>query len=133
MATLPVRKTKFVDIDLNFTRHPITGDISKKVDERAIATAVKNLVQTRFFERKFHPEIYSQVNDLLFEQFTPTVKTLLERTIQNVIENFEPRVELQFVDVEEMMDQSKLRVFVEFKIVGSIETVKTEFFLERTI
>lgn len=133
MANLPIRKTKFVDIDLNFSRHPITGDISKKIDERAIITAVKNLVRTKFFERKFHPEIFSQVNDLLFEQFTPTIKTLLERTIQNVIENYEPRIELQFVDVEETPDQAKLRVFVEFKIVGTIETIKTEFFLPRTI
>ena len=133
MANIPVRRTKFVDIDLNFTRHPITGDVSKKVDERAITTSVKNLVRTKFFDRKFHPEIFSQVNDLLFEQFTPTVKTLLERTIKNVIDNFEPRVELQFVDVEESFDQSKLRVFIEFTIIGTIETTNAEFFLDRII
>lgn len=133
MSEIKTKNSKFVDIDLNFFKHPVTGDISKKIDERAVITSLRNLVSTRFFDRKFHPEIYSQVADLLFEQFTPTTKTLIERTIANLIDNFEPRVELEFVDVTEGSDGVTLSVKIEFKIVGTIETVQTQFALKRTI
>ena len=61
-------KTKtFVDIDPNFTANPVTGDIMTNNDTRAILFAVKNLVLTNFYERLFHSEIGSPVNQLLFD------------------------------------------------------------------
>ena len=37
----------FSDFDLNFTAHPVTGDIVLKTDESAIKQSVKNLLLTR--------------------------------------------------------------------------------------
>ena len=58
---------QFADIDLSFKVNPFTKDIYLKTDEEAVKTALKNLIQTRNFERPFHPEIGTQIHSLMFE------------------------------------------------------------------
>ena len=82
----------FSDLDLNFTKHPVTGDITRRYDENAIKQSVKNLLLTRNFERPFHSEIGSPVRALLFELPGPMFSMMLQRAIIDVINNFEPRV-----------------------------------------
>jgi phage baseplate assembly protein W len=133
MATIQTKNTKFVDIDLNFSLHPISGDIGKRVDVNAIINAVKTLVRTRQYDRLFHPEMYCQVSDMLFEQITPGTSVIIERMIKHVIENYEPRVEVISVDVTAYPDENHIYVELKFIIVGTIETITTNFFLERTL
>ena len=82
----------YTDIDLNFTRHPVTGDVALKYDASAIKAAVKHLVMTRFYERLFHSEIGTPVSDLLFELASPSLSIRLKKSIADVINNYEPRV-----------------------------------------
>ena len=133
MSQVKIRNTKFVDIDLNFTRHPITGDISKIVDERSIIRSIKNLVRTKIFDKKFHPEISSNIYSLLFEPFTPNVSDSIKKTITNIINNFEPRVELQSVIIDDNPDDNSISVKIQFKIVGTIETITSTFYIKRVI
>ena len=69
---------KFRDIDLDFSRNIVTNDVNVVEDVTAIKRAVKNLVQTNFYERPFHPELGCGVRELLFEPFTPLTKIHLE-------------------------------------------------------
>ena len=62
---------RFRDIDLDFGRNSTTNDIVKIEDVNAVKRSVKNLVQTNFYERPFHPELGCGVRELLFENFTP--------------------------------------------------------------
>jgi phage baseplate assembly protein W len=133
MAELKVKKTKFVDFDLNFSLHPISSDIGKRVDGSAVATAIKNLVLTNSYERPFHPELSSQVTELLFENITPSTVINLQRIIRYVIENFEPRAEIINIHVGQEPDNNHLYVEISFKVVGTIDIVTTKFYLERTI
>lgn len=134
MATqIKVRKTKFVDIDLNFGIHPISSDISKRIDNNAISTSLRNLIMTKVYDRPFHPEISSQVADMLFENMTKSTMINLERSIQYVIQNFEPRVEVVQVNVDAQPDNNHLEIEIVYFIVGSVEVVTTKFYIERTI
>lgn len=133
MVELKVTKKKFVDLDFSFARHPVTSDVSKKVNESAIVASVKNLVMTRKYDRPFHPELSSQVHDMLFEPLTSMTSETLKRTIYYVINNFEPRVEVLLIDVEDVSDFSEIRVTIVFKIIGSVDTIKTQFFLQRSL
>ena len=54
---------KFSDIDLNFTRNQITNDIIKVEDVIAVKRAVKNLVQTNFYERPLQRELGCRVRE----------------------------------------------------------------------
>ena len=122
---------KFKDIDLDFGRHPITNDVNTVEDAIAIKRAVKNLVQTNFYERPFHPELGCGIRELLFENFTPMTKVFLERKIEEVIVNYEPRVQLQNVAVDDDQDRNRLVVDIYFYVVGVPGPQVVQTFLQR--
>ena len=72
----------YVDLDLDFARHPVTNDIVKIEDVNAVKRSVKNLINTQFYERPFHPELGCGARDLLFENFTPMTSILLEERLK---------------------------------------------------
>lgn len=133
MVEIKTKKNRFVDIDLSFSKHPVSKDISKKTNELAIAASLKNLIQTRMYGRPFHPELSSQVQDLLFEPLTPGVIATLQRAIKYCIDNFEPRVEVLLIDVKDNTDQSALIITIIYRIIGTVENVKTQFILKRSL
>src|SRR5210317_2607013 len=122
----------FKDINLNFTKHPITGDISKLTNVEAVKRSVRNLVNTNFYERPFHPEIGSDVRSILFEPVSPLIADVLKRYVEDVINNFEPRAELISVIVSPDIDRNAYGVTIEFYLVNSPSGVQSvNLFLER--
>ena len=122
----------FSDLDLNFTPHPVTGDITRRLDEAAIKQSVKNLLQIRHYEKPFHSEIGSPLNELLFEPLTPITGLMVKRTIIDLIANFEPRVDLLEVEVISSDDNNSLYVNITYKIVNTERPLTLDFVLERT-
>lgn len=129
---MPSNTRQFADLDLNFTPHPVTGDVGFKKDENAVKQAVKNLVLTQNFERPFHSEIGSSLRSLLFEPATPMTKEILRKTISDTITNFEPRVELIDVEIRYKLDDTAVDVRVIFKIVNTFTPIDVNLTLERT-
>jgi|TARA_B100001094_G_C18147897_1_gene781921 phage baseplate assembly protein W len=121
----------FKDINLSLARHPITGDIATLSNVEAVKRSVRNLVNTNFYERPFHPEIGSNVRSVLFEPVSPIVATVLERHVRDVIANFEPRAELVDVIVSDNSDANEYRVQIKFFIVNSSDIADMNIFLER--
>ena len=109
---------KFRDIDLDFQRNFVTNDVAVVEDVIAIKRSVKNLVQTNFYERPFHPELGCGVRGLLFENFTPLTAIYLKRKISEVLNNYEPRIELTDVAVDDDQDGNRLVVDIYFTIIG---------------
>ena len=123
---------QYRDLNLNFTRHPITKDISPITDAAAIKRSVRNLIQYSYFEKPFHPEIGSGIRDLLFENISPFTAAALERKIKDVIVNFEPRVNLAGITVIPNGDNNRFDVIIEFYIINSPnELTDITFALER--
>lgn len=135
MALLEIKvpRKKFVDIDLSFKKHPITNDISKRINENAIINSIKNLVLTKMYGRPFHPELSSQVHGMLFEQLTSNTIETLKKTIYYVIVNFEPRVNVLLIDVQSDPDTYSVSTTIVFQIIGSEDTITTQFYLKRTL
>ena len=122
----------FKDFNLNFARHPVTGDIAKLTDVSAVKASVKNLILTNFYERPFHPEIGSDVRAALFELVTPQVAARLGRNIEDVIVNFEPRAELISVIVRANIDRNAYEATIKFNVVNTETDEQTlDLFLER--
>lgn len=107
---------KFRDLDLSFKINPFSKDLYLKKDEEAVKTALKHLILTKNFERPFHPEVGTQIHTLLFENFSPAVKLAMEKTIQDAINKFEPRVNLNNVSIREMQDNNNLEVTINFTL-----------------
>ena len=122
---------QFRDIDLDFNRNTVTNDVNVVEDVIAVKRSVKNLIQTNFYERPFHPELGCGIRELLFENFTPMTKVFLERKIEEVIVNYEPRVQLQNVGVDDDQDNNRLVVDIYFYVVGVSGPQQVQTFLQR--
>ena len=129
---MPKNTRTFSDLDLNFTAHPVTGDVTRRYDDAAIKQSVKNLVLTQNYERPFHSEIGSQLRGLLFEPATPVTAMMIEKTIQQTILNFEPRVNLLGVTAQFSPDNNSVYVTVEYRIVNTTTPQTVNLTLERT-
>ena len=126
------RNTKtFSDLNLMFTASPSTGDITKKSDEEAIKTSLRNLISTKNYERPFHPEICCQIFSLLFENFSSVTSQVMRKTIQDVVNKFEPRVDILDVEVFETSDENSLNVSLTFKIINTERPVTFNTTLQR--
>jgi phage baseplate assembly protein W len=122
---------QFRDIDLDFNRNAVTNDVAVVEDVVAVKRAVKNLIQTNFYERPFHPELGCGIRELLFENFTPMTKIFLQRKIEEVLINYEPRINLQNVTVDDDQDRNRLVVDIYFYVVGVPGPQVVQTFLQR--
>jgi phage baseplate assembly protein W len=118
-------------LDLDFGRNTVTNDVNVVEDVIAIKRAVRNLVQTNFYERPFHPELGCGVRQLLFENFTPLTAIFLKRKIEEVLTNFEPRIALTNVTVDDDQDGNRLVVDIYFRIIGFEGPQVVSTFLQR--
>ena len=128
------RKSRaFKDISLSFEPHPVTKDIPILANERAIARAVRNLVETIPTERFFNSILGTDIRDSLFENFERSTVMIIEDQIRNTIRNFEPRVGNIGVEIDALPDQNTFQVKVLFEIVGlDAPTQSFDFILEPT-
>jgi len=122
---------QFRDIDLDFNRNAVTNDVAVVEDVVAVKRSVKNLIQTNFYERPFHPELGCGIRELLFENFTPMTKIFLQRKIEEVLINYEPRINLQNVAVDDDQDNNRLVVDIYFYVVGVPGPQVVQTFLQR--
>ena len=121
----------YKDLDLNFTRNPVTNDVTKIEDVDAVKRSVRNLVQTNFYERPFHPELGCGVRELLFENFTPVTGIFIRRKVEEVITNFEPRARISQVAVNEQPDRNGIEVTVYFYVMNMPNPVSVTTVLQR--
>ena len=121
----------FRDIDLDFNRNAVTNDVNVVEDIVAIKRAVRNLVQTNFYERPFQPELGCGIRELLFEPYSPLTAVFLKRKIAEVITNYEPRVNLESIALDDDPDRNRLKVDLYFYVVGVTQPVMVTTFLQR--
>jgi len=112
------KEKRYSDLDLDFLTHPVSGDISFKYDEEAVKRSVRNLVFMGMYEKPFHPEIRSEIRKLLFENFTPIIGFEIEREIEDIIKDYEPRAKMDEVIVVQDEDNNSLNVTLKFRILG---------------
>lgn len=128
---MAVEERTFSDLDLNFTKHPITKDVARKTGNNAIIGALRNLVFTNFYERPFNPKFGSNIRAMLFEPLDPLTGTILQKEIKILIENYEPRVSLRDVQVVADFDRNSYQVTITFFTVNSTQPLRTVLFLNR--
>ena len=122
---------KYSDINLNFTAHPVTGDLVKITDADAVKQSIKTLVLTHFYERAFHPERGSPIYGLLFENMNVYTSSLIAKSIKIVIVENEPRAELINIKVIENFDDNEYQCEIIFRVINTIEPVILNVILTR--
>ena len=121
----------YKDLDLDFTRHPVSNDVVKIEDVNAVKRSVRNLVNTQFYERHFHPELGCGARDLLFENYSPMTGIFIKRKIEEVLTNYEPRAKLSSINVDEQEDRNGISVEVNFYVLNLPNPVTVTTTLQR--
>ncbi len=121
----------YKDLDLDFGRNTVTNDVNKLTDVEAVKRSVRNLINTNHFERPFHPEIGGNVRALLFENMTPLTALNLQRKIEEVLNNFEPRAKITQILADPDIDRNGYRLEIKFYVIGIQNPITVETFLER--
>ena len=92
---------------------------------------LRNLINTQFYERPFHPELGCGVRDMLFENYTPMTGIFMRRKIEEVLRNYEPRASLSSIQVNEQMDRNAIDVVVNFYVLNLPNPVSVTTTLQR--
>ena len=123
-------KRKFKDLSMSFESNPLNDDLISLSDTTAIARSIRNIVFTQPGEKFFNPDFGSRITESLFENVDEVSALAIEDEIKSSIINFEPRVNLSFVNVKPNPDDNEMNVTIEYEITGiDIPPQQLEFVL----
>ena len=121
----------FKDISFSFTRHPVTNDVTVLRNEDAIKKSVQNLVKTRINERFFNDLLGLSVEASLFEVVGSDISSSLTEEIKTLLENFEPRIKVLDILINDTQDYNGLYITIKYSIIGlPVPTQNIEFLLQ---
>jgi phage baseplate assembly protein W len=121
----------YSDIDFTFTKKPVTGDVALSYDTQAVIRSVRNLLQTRHYDRPFNPNLGSNIELMLFEPISPVTASTLEAEIRTTIKNYEPRVVLKDIQVISREDKNAYEATITFFLENATIPTTVTLLLER--
>lgn len=121
----------YSDLDLSFNPHPVTGDLMVTKGDMSVIKSFKNLILYNHYEKPFNPQFGSNIQKLLFELITPFTAVAIEKEIEYVIKNYEPRVLLESVQVSANYDENGYEVSIKFFIENLTDPFTADFILTR--
>ena len=130
-ASIVSKKKAHRDLDLSLKIHPIRKDIIPLKDDAAIKNAVRNLIITNFYERPFGDDKGANLKGLLFEPNGFITEIKLRDAIDRVIEKYEPRVAVQFIDIFDNTERNEYNIHVNFRIKQNNQNDVVEIVLRR--
>ena len=117
---MPVERVSrsFKDLSMSFKVNPLNDDLIPLKNEAAIARSIRNIVFTSPGEKIFNPEFGSEISKVLFENIDEISAISIKDEIETSIRNYEPRVNLEEVDIEPDYDNNQFDVRINYRIVG---------------
>lgn len=115
------------DLDIN----PFTKDLALRKDEDAVKESIKNLILTDRGERLFRPNLGGDIRATLFENNTPATMKLIQESVKETINTYEPRATLIDVETYSNYNETTVTVNVIFYVRNKQEPVTVSVFLER--
>ena len=109
----------FSDFTADLSPHPITGDVVRLRNERAIRESLRNIIMTNYGEALFQPNKGSNVNRAIFEMDDEVTANDLKYHMESTIAAHEPRVQLLDVNVQSLPEENKLGVQVIYVIINT--------------
>ena len=114
--TALIKNIIYSDFSFSFDAHPIRGDITVLKNIESVKRAVKNIILTNKGERFYDPDKGSDVPRRLFENMTHILVHQIRDDIKNVLQNYEPRVTVLNVEVENKDDVNGLNITIVFRV-----------------
>lgn len=133
MALTPLTKKRvlYADFGRDMIEHPVTGDVSRKINEDAVKESIRNLVLTDRGEKPFQPLVGCDVRKLLFDNFVPETSLLIKEAIISTLNTYEPRAEIISVNVDPKPDNNSFGVSIVFRVINNTEATRLDLILNR--
>lgn len=125
-----VSDSAYSDLDIQFKRHPNTGDVVVRKDADAVKRSVRNIILTNHYERPFKPGFGGSMRDLLFELTSARKLRKARNRIKSMIELFEPRVTNVRVTLNEI-DSNEVSLQIYFSIRNGLNNQSIDMTLTR--
>ena len=131
---MPIERVSkgFKDISATFQVNPMNDDLIALRNENAIARSLRNLIFTSPGDKPFQPSIGCRVSEMLFENLDTITAQQIKGEIEYTIKNFEPRVDLQKVEVEPNFENNEFNCLIKYEIIGISEIQELTFVLVPT-
>jgi len=118
----------FKDLSLNFTPHPVSGDVRPIINEVAIKRSIMNLIKTKKGTRPFNPQYGCDISDYLFSYEPGFTEFNMKKEITDAIGRHEPRVIVNEINIT--YEEYGITLSIQYIIrninrVGSISTSLT--------
>jgi len=121
----------YSDFNSNLDKTYINNDVLLNINEDSVKQSIKNILQTNTGERFFNPSFGSDVNRMLFENFSSASEQIVSDLIKTSINNFEPRANILDVIVNGSPDENYMEVTIIFSVINRSEPVTLELILNR--
>lgn len=130
--SIRARQVDYTDVDFSFRVNPATNGLLLKRGEEAVKQSVLNILLTVRGEKPFQPTFGTRLRDLLFEPFDVALAAVIEEDIRVTLENFEPRIRVREVGINDQPDRNALSVTVLGEIVSPEPAeIQIQFIVER--
>jgi len=115
----------YKDLPLDFTPHPVSGDVRPVVDDVAIKRSIQNLIKTPKGSRPFHPEYGTAIGNFLFANADAFTKHNIRQSLQESLSQYETRINV--IDIDPQFEGNDLKIKITFKIknTNSVSSITT--------
>jgi len=122
---------KFADIRTNLNTHPISGDLLRFIDDKAITSQIKNLIFINYYEIPWEPTVGAGIPATLFDNFGHDTEYQIKMKITETINKYVKRAEL--LDVKLKYDgHNGYEVTIIYRPVNELDPVVVNMILTRT-
>jgi phage baseplate assembly protein W len=121
MATINFYK----DLPLDFTPHPVTGDVRPIVDDLAIKRSIINLITTTRGKKPFYPEYGCTISNFLFSNPDVFTKNDMRDSVYEALTSYESRIDVIEVLPTFNDDGVSLQIRYKIKNTNIISTITT--------
>jgi phage baseplate assembly protein W len=90
---------KYRDLNIFFARNPDNNDISFVSGNSSIIQSIKNIVLTKKGERFFNNHFGTDILNLLFDNPSPAALQFLQKDIETILGEIEPRIIVDSVEI----------------------------------
>lgn len=96
------------------------GDVQLNTDINSIKNSLKNIMMTMIGSRRMLPEFGSNFHKLLFEPMDDFTARRIGKEFLSSIERWEPRINIENINVASNYDNNQYEITVTFSVKGSI-------------
>ena len=128
---MPTNIKAYRDLDLDFDKHPVTGDIAAVANDIAVKRSIRNLLNYNFYEKPFNPEFGADLRGLLGEPSGMFTDSLLKDRIVHLIKTEEKRAQLHAVEIRDAPDANGVYASITFSVINFPDRITISVFLDR--